>query len=155
LLAPANWIASPLLPGSQAEREAHWLDKLLQAKSNDAVTNILEQGYLDLHITRRAAHNLDDSLLEKLQRRIDHYKLIDSHHQYVDGTSVAAPIVSSVISQMLEANHNLTPVEIRNILMSTAQPVSEFPVEQQGAGLLNARSAVLKATGEPIQLDLS
>jgi serine protease AprX len=60
----------------------------------------------------------------------------------VDGTSVAAPIVSSVIAQMLEANPDLTPEQIRTILKQTAIPLDSIPAEKQGAGAINARGAV-------------
>jgi hypothetical protein len=55
---------------------------------------------------------------------------------------MAAPIVSSVVAQMLEANSALTPGEIEKILCDTAQPLENFPRERQGHGVLNAAHAV-------------
>jgi serine protease AprX len=86
--------------------------------------------------------HLDDNVYATLQQRIHHHKLVDAHHQYVDGTSVAAPIVSSVVAQMLEANPNLTPQQIRAMLTSTANPLLDVSQEFQGAGILNAARAV-------------
>jgi serine protease AprX len=80
-----------------------------------------------------------------LQQRIHAHKIIDAHHQHVDGTSVAAPIVSSVIAQMLEANPRLTTQQIRAILTITAAPLPGVPVEKQGGGVLNAPGAVKAA----------
>jgi 1,4-alpha-glucan branching enzyme len=64
---------------------------------------------------------------------------------HVDGTSFAAPIVSSVIAQLLEINPDLTPSEIRSIIVSTAIKIDHLPSERQGFGLIQPRRAVLKA----------
>ena len=74
--------------------------------------------------------------------RIEEMKYIASYYKHVDGTSFAAPIVSSVIAQMLEANSDLTPAEVKRLLMETAEPLLNAPEEQQGAGVLNPRAAV-------------
>jgi serine protease AprX len=60
----------------------------------------------------------------------------------VDGTSFSAPIVSSVIAQMLEANPNLTPQQIKKILISTAERLPGYEVDRQGWGVLDPRRAV-------------
>ena len=63
---------------------------------------------------------------------------------HVDGTSFAAPIVSSVIAQMLEINSSLTPAMIRTILFSTAKRLKNWPAERQGFGMVQAKKAILK-----------
>ncbi|MEK7248851.1 MAG: S8 family serine peptidase, partial [Bacteroidota bacterium] len=70
------------------------------------------------------------------------------------GTSFASPIVSSVVAQMLEANPDLTPADVKQILMKTAEPLKNAPEEQQGKGVLNPRAAVelaLKKRHEELQ----
>lgn len=62
-----------------------------------------------------------------------------------NGTSFAAPIVTSVVAHMLEVNPNLTPAEVKEILKSTAQPVPGADVFSAGAGALNAQAAIEKA----------
>lgn len=62
-----------------------------------------------------------------------------------DGTSFAAPIVTSVIAHMLEVNSKLTPAQIKDILKSTARPVSGADQYSAGAGALNAQAAIAKA----------
>lgn len=71
-----------------------------------------------------------------------------SHYQHVDGTSFAAPIVSSIVGQMLEANQSLSPAAIKHILISTADRIIGAPVMRQGYGMLNARRAVEQARRE-------
>jgi serine protease AprX len=72
-------------------------------------------------------------------------KFIHRHYQHVDGTSMAAPIVSGVAAQMLEANPSLTPAQVKEILMVTADPLNDAPAERQGAGTVNAGRAVAVA----------
>ena len=72
-------------------------------------------------------------------------KAISPHYVYVDGTSFAAPIVCSVVAQMLEANPALSPAMIREILLSTARPIMAKEVLRQGAGVLQAGHAVAKS----------
>ncbi len=69
-------------------------------------------------------------------------------YQHVDGTSFAAPIVTSIVAQMIEANPQLTPGAIKNILISTADRIAGAPAIRQGFGVVNARRAVELAKRE-------
>ena len=68
--------------------------------------------------------------------------MITRHYKYVDGTSFAAPIVSSVAACMLEANPKLTPQQVKRILISTGERLPGFEVDRQGWGVINPRKAV-------------
>lgn len=61
------------------------------------------------------------------------------------GTSFSAPQVAGVIALMLEANPQLTPAQIRDILQRTATPLPPYYQHEVGAGMLNAQAAVLEA----------
>lgn len=74
--------------------------------------------------------------------RIADLKLITPHYQHVDGTSFAAPLVASTAACMLEANPALTPPHIRQILQQSATPIPGVPRQRQGAGALEAGTAV-------------
>jgi serine protease AprX len=145
LLAPAIWIASPILPESGVAREARWLAPLLHAEDKGSVSNILRRGYADLAISRKQAARPSANLYAALQARIHTHKLVDANHQHVDGTSVAAPIVASVVAQILETNPRLTPPQIRAILTSTAHKLPGIDDKRQGAGVLDAAAAVMAA----------
>ncbi|HXG66157.1 MAG TPA: S8 family serine peptidase, partial [Blastocatellia bacterium] len=80
-------------------------------------------------------------------------KIVGAHYQHVDGTSFAAPIVSSVVAQMLEANPNLTPAAVKHILISTASRIAGAPLIWQGYGMLKARRALEMATRQQRPLD--
>ncbi|MEP7036975.1 MAG: S8 family serine peptidase, partial [Acidobacteriota bacterium] len=71
--------------------------------------------------------------------------VINRYYKYVDGTSFAAPIVSSVAAQMLEANPRLTPQQIKRILISTAERLPHYEVDRQGWGVIDPRRAVESA----------
>ncbi len=145
IVAPAAWIASPILPGSMVDREAYWLGPLLESEGERALKRLLTQGYGDLGLPRELAQKPDDHVYEMLQARINSHKLIDAKHQHVDGTSVSAAIVSAVVAQMIEANPCLTPAQIRSILVETAYPLAAVPSYQQGAGALDPARAVRAA----------
>ena len=61
------------------------------------------------------------------------------------GTSFSAPQVAGVIALMLEANPQLTPAQVRDILQRTATPLPPYYAYEVGAGMLNAQAAVLEA----------
>lgn len=61
------------------------------------------------------------------------------------GTSFSAPQVAGAIALMLEANPNLTPVEVKEILQSTTTAMPRNYRHEVGAGLLNTHAAVLRA----------
>ncbi|HVU94432.1 MAG TPA: S8 family serine peptidase [Puia sp.] len=118
LVAPAIWIAAPILPGSPEQQEARDLfDALLTATD----------------------HHRED-----IVRRIRAGRFISRDYMHVDGTSFAAPIVTAVIAQLLEAKPALTPFHIREILLGTARRLSGIPAERQGFGIINPRKALLR-----------
>lgn len=63
------------------------------------------------------------------------------------GTSMSAPHVAGTAALMLEANPNLTPDEIKDILRRTADPMP-YEEWEAGAGYLNSYSAVTAAGRE-------
>lgn len=66
------------------------------------------------------------------------------------GTSYASPQVAGACALILDANPNLTPDEVRNILLSTTDDIYHLPINQQftgqlGTGRLNVYRAVKTA----------
>ena len=118
IVAPAMWIAAPILPGTSFYERAEELSRL-------AVADGL---------------SVDAALRQE--------KIVATHYQHVDGTSFAAPIVTSIVAQMIEANSTLTPGAIKNILISTADRIVTEPAIRQGYGVVNARRAVELAKTE-------
>jgi serine protease AprX len=61
------------------------------------------------------------------------------------GTSFSAPQVAGAIALMLEANPNLSPASVKDILSRTATPMPRYFFHEAGAGMLNTYAAVLEA----------
>jgi len=118
LVAPSIWVVAPVLPGSGVAAEARRLFQFRHIRDLDVEFRIAEQ------------------------------KLVTPHYQHVQGTSFAAPLVSSVIACMLEANPALTPQKVREILIRTAQPVVGADRERQGAGAIVSSLALAEAMRE-------
>ncbi|MDX1994290.1 MAG: S8 family serine peptidase [bacterium] len=142
LIAPAAWIPSPILPTTRVAEEALLLAPLLQSRDNRLLRRAIHEGRAEFGIKRRGLFYHDEKVHAILQERIHAHKIVDAHHQHVDGTSVAAPILTSIVAQMLEIKPDLTPDGIRIILTATADPLPNVPHEQQGAGVVNAADAV-------------
>lgn len=145
VIAPARWIASPILSGSRVAMEAFWLGALMLYERDHPINELMFSGRADSSFAKLFGGHFSESLYDTLQQRIYAYKLVDAYHQHVDGTSVAAPIVSAVVAQMLEANPSLHPRQIRQILLQTARKLPKFEPERQGGGILNAAAAVQAA----------
>lgn len=142
LVAPARWIASPIMPSTTVAWEAFWIGPLLGGDPDHPVRRLMESGSADRGLTKLFGHAYSENLLSTLQARAYEHKLIDAFHQHVDGTSVAAPIVTAVIAQMLELQPELTPAAVKTILLQTARPLEGTPGDRQGAGILDAAAAV-------------
>lgn len=147
IIAPAMFVAAPILLETEDYEAAETLSIL--ASAPDYSLQFLLKEYWQKAGLQDGIDGLETdvarSLIEyHLQRR----KVVATHYQHVDGTSFAAPITASVIAQMLEANSNLTPAVIKNILISTASRLSKFPAMRQGFGVLNAHLAIEEALKE-------
>lgn len=70
-------------------------------------------------------------------------------YDYKQGTSMACPHVAGVAALVMEANDDLTNVEVRDIMNSTATDLGDPGWDQEyGYGLVNAEDAVEAATTE-------
>jgi serine protease AprX len=58
------------------------------------------------------------------------------------GTSQAAAVVSGAVALILERHPELTPDQVKWLLMTTARPLRDAPAGDQGAGLISVEHAV-------------
>lgn len=145
LVAPGIWIVAPILPGSGVYGEAQWLYKMQQA-SDEELSSVAKQARLDGLDWPATWETLEvEALRGAVAARVKAFKLVPPYYQHVDGTSFSAPIVCSVIAQMLEANPKLTPARIKSILTRTADRLYNVPLPRQGHGLIHPRKAVKEA----------
>jgi serine protease AprX len=128
VIAPGIWVAAPILPHTPT--------------ADEELREIIE-GHPGLDKDLDQSSPLPIPLLRQLITiKLREGNVINQHYKYVDGTSFAAPIVSSIVACMLEANPGLSPQEIKRILIDSAERVPEVEVDRQGWGVVSARSAV-------------
>lgn len=144
ILAPAVWLAAPMLPKTWIHNEAQYLFRIL-AMDDAELRAYLGTRAAHEHFTKKTMELPLWGIRRVIRQRMIEQKYIHPHYQHVDGTSMAAPIVSGVVAQMLQANPHLTPADIKAILRDTAEKLPGVPDEKQGPGLMHAGRAVTAA----------
>src|SRR5437762_1324166 len=145
VIAPGIWVAAPILPRTPTAEEAELYAKLDAASDEELPELIGENRGIDKDLDQ--AVGLRIPLLRQLITiKLREGNVINQYYKYVDGTSFAAPIVSSIIACMLEANPLLSPQQIKHILVDTAERVPGIEVDRQGWGVVSARQAGARAT---------
>lgn len=147
LLAPSIWVAAPILPRTAVKREAEAL--FTMAAADDREIMLLKWELADrtaiareLRFARRPVH-----IRSLVLNRIAVEKQINADYKHVDGTSFAAPIITSVVAQMLEANPDLTPADIKTVLCGTAVLLPDVSADVQGYGVVHPGAAVAAVVG--------
>jgi serine protease AprX len=144
LIAPAIWVAAPMLPKTSTHNAALFFWRLAGA-SDRVLSKSMESSYVQTRLNKKMHNSPASEIRLAIQEYMNEQKFIHPHYQHVDGTSMAAPIVSGIVAQMLEANPSLTPAQVKEILMVSADPLNDAPAERQGAGAINAGRAVAAA----------
>ncbi|HEX5734800.1 MAG TPA: S8 family serine peptidase [Blastocatellia bacterium] len=144
LIAPGIWVAAPILPGTPTAEQAKLLSVLENApdsllrdiiKKNPGIDESLD------HASDLPIYHLRHLVWIKIRDN----NVISGHYKHVDGTSFAAPIVSSIVAQMLEAIPDLKPHEAKLALIRTAVRLQNAPVDRQGWGMVHPRAAIFAA----------
>jgi serine protease AprX len=154
VIAPGIWVAAPILPQTPTAEEAELYFKLDAAADEDLRAIIESHHGVDKDLDEASSFPIP-LVRQLITVKLREGNVINQHYKYVDGTSFAAPIVSSIIACMLEANPHLTPQQIKRILIDTAERVPEVEVDRQGWGVVSARRAVelaLAATSSEFKL---
>lgn len=157
LVAPGEGILGPNAPNSRLEsqvrqhtdvhRTLSWLDRLPDQELVHVPRATLEMiGLNDYSIRRfqaspRAARSEIEYLLERTRR----LPMVDQNYVGIPGTSASASIVAGVVAQMLEANPEMTPFQVKEVLKETAQPLEGYEANAQGSGMISPERAIAKA----------
>lgn len=147
LVAPAMWVAAPILPGTNLYARAEAVSRLA-ATPDYQLPSFAGELEDSAELPEDVVLSSPDIIRRYVEDVLRELKIVATHYQHVDGTSFAAPIVTSIAAQMLEANPALTPGAIKNILISTADRIAGAPAIPQGFGVVNARRAVALAQNE-------
>ncbi|HEX7175418.1 MAG TPA: S8 family serine peptidase [Pyrinomonadaceae bacterium] len=144
VIAPGIWVPAPILPHTPTAAEADLYATLDRAEDKELVALIEEHAEVDkdLHESRDLPLHLLRQMISIKLREAD---VISEHYKFVDGTSFAAPIVSSTVACMLEANPHLTPSHVKRILIETAERLPGIEIDRQGWGVVEPRKAVQMA----------
>jgi serine protease AprX len=141
VIAPGIWVAAPILPNTPTAEEAEVYSRLDATPDQDLLATIAKHAGVDRDLDE--ARSMTIPLLRQLITiKLREGNVINQYYKYVDGTSFAAPIVSSIVACMLEANPRLTPPQIKRILIDTAERVAGVQIDRQGWGVVSARRAV-------------
>jgi serine protease AprX len=141
VIAPGIWVAGPILPNTPTADQAHLYAELDNATDEELHEIIVLHHGVDKELDE--ARDLSASLLRQLITiKLREGNVINQYYKFVDGTSFAAPIVSSIVACILEANPKLTPQQVKRILIDTAERVAGVEVERQGGGVVVPRKAV-------------
>lgn len=148
IVAPAVWLAGPILPVSPLFRDLWVLGRAweaLQAGEGDTARSILYEWRSLVKMTPAICLARDETLRAALLLRMNPHKWVHRHAQHVDGTSVSAPLVAATAAQMLEANPKLSPGQLKQLLLESSLPLDHLPPERVGSGLLQPSRAVALA----------
>ena len=144
VIAPGIWVAAPILPGTPTAAQAQLLSHLAGAREGELKAIILAHPGIDSDLDAAAA--LEPQLIRQLiGAKLSGNNVISGAYKHVDGTSFAAPIVSSIAAQMIEARPGITPQQIKRILVRTARRIQGVEVDRQGWGVVDAEKAVRAA----------
>ncbi len=160
LVAPGEAIIGPNSPNSRLETTAKkytdvhktlgWMKKL----SDEELVNVPEPTLRMIGLNGASVQRFHRSPgharreLDRLLETTERLPMVQSDYIGMPGTSMAAPIVSGVVAQMLEANPGLSPAEVKEILLESATPIPGYQWESQGAGLINPDRAIALALGK-------
>jgi serine protease AprX len=141
VIAPGIWVAGPILPNTPTAAQAHLYAELDNASDDELREIIVFHQGVDKQIDD--SKDLPVSLLRQLITiKLREGNVINQYYKFVDGTSFAAPIVSSIVACILQANPKLTPQQVKRILIDTAERVAGVEVERQGWGVVVPGKAV-------------
>jgi serine protease AprX len=146
VIAPGIWVAAPILPGTPTAAQAALLHRLDRSPDEQLAAVIAESPGVDPGLD--AAREWPPAQIrERVREKVHENNVITGDYKHVDGSSFAAPIVSSVAAQMLEANPSLAPHRLKSLLIATARRIAAVEVDRQGWGVVDPEKAVLAAIG--------
>lgn len=169
LCAPGEAIMAPLAPGTGSEAQASrmqvlhgtltWFSKLSPeelARVPDQQFTLMGIGPETMGKIREGGETAKNEF-NRLLRATSRMPLAPNKaYVGMPGTSMATPIVAGVVAEILEANPDLGPDDVKEILTKSADPLpGRVPKNQQGAGMVDPHEAILMALdrGKPAAAD--
>lgn len=79
----------------------------------------------------------------------------DTSYHSISGTSMAAPHVSGAVALLLSREPDLTPSQVRQRLIDTAEPLQTLRNKVVSGGMLDAHAALLAAPRQALNLEVT
>jgi len=143
--APGEYIATPLPKGCYYEQKAQKTQEIRDMDDPALVKRLKKDKDL------RKSLNLPDNILKvsPAEREALVKNALPGYYPALEGIAIpgsriAASLVAGVAALVLEANPDLTPQEVREIIMETAGPLGN-----EKTGLVDAQKAVARAKQKP------
>lgn len=141
VIAPGIWVPAPILPHTPTSEQAILLATLDNIPDDEIHAILAAHPGVDKDLDSQ--RNMPVYFLRQLiTLKMREENVITPHYKYVDGTSFSAPIVSSTIACLLEANPKLAPHQVKRILIDTSERLPGIEIDRQGWGVINPRRAV-------------
>lgn len=129
------------------------LREKISSIDDDALLSLVKEmifaGQLPRKILESPPDKIRQLLLQNLKEDPTDGPELNGSPAYIalDGTSMSSPYVAGVVADMAEANPNLTPDQIKSILMNTAIKLNDIGGEnQQGKGTVDVIAAINAAS---------
>lgn len=153
VIAPGANVMSLNAPGSELEQlnlQQAEAQQMLASMSDRELaryaTRLVYAGMLPEQILYMPVDQLREVLAQSAQPHQMAVRMGNSAaYIAMDGTSMASPIVAGICANVIEANPDLTPAQVKQILMKTARPLRGEDEYAQGAGVVDAQAAVALA----------
>ena len=149
LVAPAIWLAAPILPGTPQQDEAAALYFLWKAEDwrlRSVLAHVLPRTDLPPELLEEEPPRIRATVADRIRAQ----RYISPHYQHADGTSFAAPIVCSVVAQMLQADSTLDVPAVRGVLLAAARPLPEGAAGQ-GHGVMRPLQTLNRVVGRKLR----
>lgn len=155
MVAPGEAIVAPFSPGT--EESAHRSNNLFSTikwmyqMPDEAISQIPPEslklfGFADSTIERwMQSPKQAKKEMQRIFKAVQKTPIVDDAYVGMPGTSMASPRVAGVVAQVIQANPNLKPGEVAQILKQTAEKMAELPETDQGSGMINPHDAIQMA----------
>jgi len=145
LVAPGTDIVSLNIAGSQIDKMAKAV-KHLKDLPNEKLKELPPELYEGLGLDPKYIMDLPPSKMRRyLETHLPNLSYINEYYVGMPGTSMAAPLTSGIVADMLEANPRLSPEQVKEILVKTADDMGNKKFAQ-GAGSIDAMEAIYVAS---------
>jgi serine protease AprX len=144
VIAPALFVAAPILPGTETARHVRELVRLAETPDRDLPARLRAS---EVDLGRDSAVDDPERARAAVRAALREQNVINADYKHVDGSSFAAPIVSSAAAQLLQLAPGLTPQQLKLALIRSACRLPHVPVDRQGWGVVDVARA-LRSAGE-------